>query len=556
MVRSFFVPVILKNAMNKFLMTSLLLSALPAVDAVATEQPKLIVQITVDQLRGDLLKRYADHFVASGKSKGFKRFLDDGTLYTNAHYRHATTLTAVGHATLATGAIPSQHGLVSNDWYDRSTGKSMYCVADASNTLLGAKGYSSSAANLLASTFSDELFQATNGQAKIYAVSIKDRGAVLTGGHHGKAFWFDKKTGNMVTSTYYYPELPAFAEQFNQSDAKDAYLGASWSLSLKESQYHNDASNRPYQMPPKGFNLGFPHGMPADASATYYDMLTYTPYGDELTAKFAQHVVETQQLGADDITDYLSISFSVNDYVGHRFGPYSLEAEDNLVRLDKTLANLFSYLDKKIGLEHVLIALSADHGVDAIPEYKALRGSPALRAKAVEDINAAALSVAADLGIKGELIEKIALPDIYLNYGTIAASTSSIETVAQKLAEKVAQVNGVALALTAKELTEQNLQYDPIKAKVQNSYVASRAGDVVVVQKRSTMLQSYSAATHGSPYNYDTYVPLYFTGWKVKAKEYTRPVSPEDLAVTLSAVLGITQPDRATGQVLNEIVIR
>ena len=539
--------------MKKSLLALLFAVTAPVVAAAEPEKPKLIVQITVDQLRGDLLTRYQNNFVDRRWQRGFKRFLEDGTLYTNAHYRHSATLTAVGHATLATGAIPSQHGLVSNGWYDRASASNMYCVADKNVSLLGAEGYSASAANLTASTFSDELYLATNGKAKVFAVSIKDRGAVLTGGHKGKSFWYDKKTGNMVTSSYYYEAMPAFADEFNQAGHKDAYLGKTWSLMQDEGKYLNDDSNQLFQMPPKGFNLGFPHKIADQANADYYSMLTFTPFGDELTARFAKHIISTQDLGDDEITDYLSISFSVNDYVGHRFGPYSREAEDNLLHLDRTMADLFAFLDKEIGLQHVLVVLSADHGVDAIPEYKKQRTGLGFRAKADEDIQAAAAELAASMNIEGNLIEKLAMPDVYLNHKLL--SGHDIAQVAKQLKARIENVEGIAFALTAQELAEQNLQHHPIKAKVQNGFFPERAGDLVVVQQRSTMLNSYSAATHGSPYNYDTYVPVYFTGWKVPEARVDRLTSPEDIAVTLSAVMGITPPDKATGSVLPEILV-
>ncbi|GAA0362255.1 alkaline phosphatase family protein [Bowmanella denitrificans] len=517
------------------------------------DAPRLIVQITVDQLRGDLLHKYQSNFVDKRNQKGFKRFLDDGALYTNAHYRHATTLTAVGHATLATGALPSQHGIPANSWADRLTADSVYCVADKNTQLLGADGYSASPANLMASTFSDELYQASSGKAKIFAVSTKDRGAVLTGGHFGKAFWFDKGTGNVVTSNYYFDQLPVYAEEFNQSGLKDSFAGQSWAMMLDEGQYHNNAGNRPFQIPPKGFKSGFPHQMPTETDKDYYGMLAYTPFGDKLTAEFAKRLVIQGDMGKDEITDYLSVSFSVNDYVGHMFGPNSLEAEDNLLNLDRTLADFFSFLDKQVGLKNVLIALSADHGVDSIPEYKKSIGFAGFRGNTGKQFNAINQQLAKEFAIEGKLVRKTSMPFLYLDLDLIADKNLDIHAVQKAVAAHAAKLPGVARVFTRQQLMSEDLSFDPIASKVQNAYVPSRAGDVVLVQEPSSMFEGYSAATHGSPYKYDTHVPLFFTGWKVKPYSSSRQVSPEDLAVTLSALLSITYPDKATGHPLAEI---
>ena len=523
-------------------------------NTVLADKPKLIVQITVDQLRGDLLQRYEPNFTQKKNKLGFNQFFKKGILYTNTHYRHASTLTAVGHATLATGALPSQHGVVANNWFDIDLDKRMYCVADANTTLVGAEGYSASPVNLTASTFSDQLYLASSGKAKIFSVSIKDRGAVLTGGHFGKSFWFDKKTGNMVTSSYYYDQLPTWVKGFNNSGSKDQYLGKQWALSLDKSQYHNNENNRLYQIPPKGFGKDFPHTMPTKASPTYYDLMTNTPFGDKHTMAFAKEVVINESLGKDNITDYLAISFSVNDYVGHKFGPNSLEAEDNLLSLDKTLGELFGFLDKQIGLEHVLIALSADHGVDAIPEYKKSLGFNGLRGNAEPKLKALNPKLAKQFNIEGNLIKEIIPPNIYLDHALIEKNNLDINDVIDVVAVDSSKIEGVANALSSKSMSTQNLQFDPLLSRAQNNYMHGRSGDIVLIQEPSTMLGDYSAATHGSPYRYDTHVPLYFSGWKVAPRKEARLTSPEDLAVTLSAVMGIGYPDKATGNVLKEVV--
>ncbi len=518
------------------------------------QQPKLIVQLTVDQLRGDLLHRYKHHFVNQRNRKGFNRFLEQGVTYLNTHYRHASTLTAVGHATLATGSVPSQHGIISNDWYDSQNDTAMYCVADKSVTMVGDSGSAASPVNLMASTFSDQLHMGTNGKSKIYAVSIKDRGAVLTGGKFGKSFWFNKATGNFVTSNYYSETLPDWAQEFNQSGLKNSFMGKQWQLSKDEDQYHNDSKNRVFQIPPKGFNKGFPHQMPKLANKQYYKMLPSTPFGDEMTINFAKAIIEKEHLGNDDITDYLSVSFSVNDYIGHYYGPNSLEAEDGLIKLDSMLAEFFYYLDKQIGLDNVLLVISADHGVDSIPEYKKFIGFGGLRGDVANLIKKADSQVVAEFKSEGSFIKTIELPNVYFDYAAIKKANLNPEQVAKAMAKIITADKSVARAFTRADIMHNQSSQDPVVSKVVNNYLEQRSGDIVIVQAPSTMVASYSAATHGSPYSYDTHVPMHFAGWNLKPQRISRLTSPEDIAVTLSAVVGVGYPDKATGKVLPEII--
>lgn len=533
-----------------------LFTLLRPVSATAAEHPKLIVQLTVDQLRGDLLYRYQKHFVNQRNRKGFNRFLEQGITYTNTHYRHAATLTAVGHATLATGTTPSQHGIIANNWFDPVNGAKMYCVADASVTLLGDKGYAASPANLSASTFSDQLHMGSNGKAKIFGVSVKDRGAVLLAGHFGKAFWFNKNTGNFVTSNYYYDELPEWVANFNESGNKTRFLGKEWRLSKDEDQYINDASNRIFQIPPKGFNRGFPHTMPKLTNETYFRMIASSPFGDEITLNFAKNIIEQEGLGEDDITDYLSISFSINDYLGHAYGPHSLEAEDGLIKLDSMLAEFFYYLDKRFGLENVLLAISADHGVDAIPEYKKSIGFAGLRKDMKAPVQQAAMEVVKAINPQATInpLKAIETPNIYFDHAALKNAGISIEAFTQTFTQKLTDITGIAYAFSNVQLKQSDSSRDPVISRVYNNFVDDRSGDIVIVQAPSTMMGDYAAATHGSPYRYDTHVPLYFAGWKIKPQQVERLTSPEDLAVTLSSVMHLTPPDRATGQVLSEVL--
>lgn len=516
--------------------------------------PKLILQITVDQLRADLPYRYQQNFLPVTEQPGFNLFLDQGIVFNNTHYRHAATKTAVGHATLATGAHPSQHGVVGNNWYDTILNQRMYCVADSDTSLLAEKGHSASPKNLRASTFSDELYSSTQGKARIFAVSIKDRGAVLTAGHYGKAFWMNKNTGNMVTSNHYYPQQPTWLTAYNQSGAKDHYQGEKWELLLKPEEYVNNQDNRIYQIPPKGFTHGFPHTLPDAAGKKYAMSLAYTPFGDQLTAGFAKYLIKQHQLGQDDITDYLSVSFSVNDYVGHMFGPNSQEAEDNLLRLDHTLSDLFQYIDQHIGLDQVLIALSADHGVDSIPEYKQAQGFPAMRGNIKHSIQQIEKLAQKKYATTLPLLRDVVVPDVYFNLENIQQANLKQPEVEAFFAQHILALKTVNKVLFASELKKQRPSQDPIINQVTNSYYQGRSGQLVMVLNSSTLSGQGTAASHGSPYRYDTHVPLYFAGLSLTPGHYFHPTSPEDLAPTLSAVMKINLPDKATGKILTQVL--
>ncbi|MGK7909421.1 MAG: alkaline phosphatase family protein [Synechococcus sp.] len=331
--------------------------------------PKLILQITVDQLHGDLLMRFRDRLGAGG----FRYLLEQGTHYSNAHYQHANTETAVGHATLATGAYPSRHGIIANDWIDRSTGKFFYNTEDDRHHIIGReperhKGVSPR--NLLSSTFGDELVIANGGQSRVFSVSGKDRGAILPGGHVGKSFWFSKSSGQFVTSTYYYDSYPQWVSDWNNRQPAERYKRQTRDLLNPQDSYiATDIDDRRYEGNFDSLGRTFPHALGDGSSSYFYVVLSMTPYLDELTVDFAKTAIESEGIGQGAATDLLTIRLSSADYIGHLFGPSSLETEDNILRLDRKLADLFQFIDTKVGLENTLIVLSADHGAPEAPEY-------------------------------------------------------------------------------------------------------------------------------------------------------------------------------------------
>ncbi len=370
---------------HKAALAAIILSTVPgaAIAKEAIQPPRLILQITVDALRGDLPGRYAGLY----GDGGFRYLMDQGIHYTNAHYQHANTETIVGHVSLATGSVPAAHGMVGNVWFDRQTGRLTYNIEDQEYHLLtagadvdrateidptqkAANVDGRSPAAILTSTFSDELAAHYGGKSKIFAVSIKDRGAVSLAGHAGKAFWFSKSSGQFVTSSYYYDAYPEWVTAWNARGAVQAWAGTSWELMHDVSRYmHGGRDDRDYETDFPGFGRTFPHPYGPAGDKYYTTRLTLSPAGDELVLNFARMLIDNERLGEDAVPDYLAVSFSSTDYVGHIFGASSLEMEDNLARLDRTLAQLLAFVDERVGLGNTLIVLSADHGQPEVPGY-------------------------------------------------------------------------------------------------------------------------------------------------------------------------------------------
>jgi predicted AlkP superfamily pyrophosphatase or phosphodiesterase len=552
-------------------------ASLAATSAQAFEKrkPRLVLQITVDGLRGDLPLRYADRL---GKG-GFRYLLEKGTYYSNAHYQHSNTETIVGHVILATGAFPSASGMVANVWLDRESGKLAYNIEDDRYRTLSAVPFvdkkteidptqkaaqtdGRSPKAILTSTFSDELFVSTAGRSKIFGVSIKDRGAVSLAGHAGKAFWFSKKTGEFVTSTYYYDEYPNWVAAWNDNHPSDAYQGKSWELMHDRSTYvFGEADDRQYETDFPGYGRTFPHPFGDKSSKYFYTLLTVSPAGDELTLDFAKALIDNEQLGQDDITDYLSVSFSSTDYVGHLFGPSSLEAEDNILRLDRTLADLLQYVDKKVGLKNTLIVLAADHGAPEAPEYMASLGMETGRLTPSEiDTSPLMEALKQRFGIDGELIKLYYHPYIYLDRKVIREKGLDQAEVERVIAAELMKLDGIAAAVPSSDLLKGDLPDTPLIRQIRRNFHSKRSGDIYLVQEPYWFLYSDSSiplcTIHGSPWRYDTYVPIIFAGANVSAERIDRLVHPVDIAPTLSAYLGIKPPAGAVGTPLIEVLRR
>jgi predicted AlkP superfamily pyrophosphatase or phosphodiesterase len=547
-------------------MAALAVLALVIPAIAASPAPRLILQITVDQLRGDLPSRYADRLTEGG----FRYLMEKGTWYIDAHYRHANTETAVGHATLATGADPSRHGIVANDWIDQKTGAFVYNTEDERHHILGREPKAHegvSPRNLNASTFSDELVVHTGGRSRAFSVSVKDRGAILPGGHVGKAFWFSKSSGHFVTSTYYYEDYPAWVKQWNDAKPADAYREKSWELLNDRSTYvHGRMDDRPYEADLKPLGRVFPHALGGDTKY-FYLLLTLTPVGDYLTLDFAKALVENEKLGHNETgaPDYLQISFSSTDYIGHLFGPSSLETEDNILRLDRTLADLFQFIDKKVGLDNTLIVLSGDHGAPEAPEYMAELGLSTGRFAFDWFKTEGPLTKALQERFgRDDLISGHSHPYLYLNLKTIASAGLDVADVERFVADELMKIPGIIYAQTRSDLLAGRITESPIQNQIRRSFHPTRSGNIHMVPEQYWFLHSTEeaekmgigsiAAIHGSPWEYDTYVPIFFAGSDVPAKVIGRRVAPTDIAATLAAYLGVKPPSGSVGSVLTEVL--
>ncbi len=540
----------------------------------ASGQPRLILQITVDALRGDLPTRFPNML---GKG-GFATLLEDGIHYTNAHYQHSDTETIVGHTSLATGAVPAIHGMVSNVWFDRALDRLVYNIEDPEYHLLSAgagvnakteidptqkaaKVDGRSPQNILATTFSDELAVHFAGRSKVFAVSVKDRGAVSMAGHAGKAFWFSKSSGEFVTSNYYYDAYPAWVDEFNSRKPALAYAEQSWELAHPVEQYvFGDADDREYETDFPGFGRTFPHAYGKSDDKYFLTKLTLSPVGDELTLDFAKTLLVNEQLGQDDVPDYLSISFSSTDYVGHVFGASSLETEDNIARLDRTLAKLLAFIDEKVGLDNTLIVLSADHGQPEVPGYLdelGIHTAQNFDAEALDRIPAIA-ALKERFGLGDDLIQEFFQPYLYLNNDLIRARGLDQAEVEAAVVAELMKLEGVATAVSSSALRSADLPDTPVTRSIRNNFHHKRSGDIYLVFEPNVFINDFDglivASMHGSPWRYDSFVPVIFAGAGLPSRKVSRAVTPYDIAPTLAAFLEMKAPSGAFGDPLREVL--
>jgi predicted AlkP superfamily pyrophosphatase or phosphodiesterase len=533
----------------------------------ASDAPRLVLQITIDGLRGDLLDRYANNF---GKG-GFNYLSQKGVVYTNAHYLHANTETIVGHTTLATGATPAVHGMVGNVWYHADSGELGYNIEDAEAPLIPtreesiegaqvdpaqkrARSSGRSPRSILAPTFSDTLKIATAGKAKIFGISGKDRSAVAMAGQTGAAYWYSTNSGDFQSSTYYMEKYPAWVNSWNSQRQAEKLGGKQWQLLLDPGRYQpGRRDDRPYEVDLKGYGRTFPHPFGPANHPLFFTRVLLSPEGDRLLLDFAKALIEAEQVGQDEVTDYLSISFSAVDAVNHFFGPASLENEDVVLQLDRTLADLFQFIDKKVGLDKTLIVFSADHGMAEMPEYATELGFEASRLYG-DEVLATAREISTTLFGSDQLVKDFFRPYLYLDEDVIASKGLGRPAVAAALATELAKTPGIGGAITAADTMRGNPT--GAAAAVKYNHHPQRSGDIYIYQQPYWFMfdRGPIAAMHGSPWSYDSHVPLIFAGPGIAPGRVDRLVHPIDVAPTLSALLQLSPPAAAQGSVLTEVI--
>jgi len=528
-------------------------------DLEKTNDVRLVLMVVIDQLRADIVTRLEHRF---GKG-GFRYLIDNGMWYKNARYEHVTTLTSVGHATLFTGATPAEHGIVGNYWLDKETGEVIKTMEgsdpqDPSRKIMGPM-------QLIGTTIGDELVLAFDRQSRVFCVSIKDRGAILPGGYLGKAFWYNNKTGEFQTGVYYYKNDPQWLTAWNKLRKADQYKSRAWDLLQEKSAYifgksDNRPEEKPYNEPPE-FNrtVVFPHSLETYKDQEYYNQLCFTPFGDALTVDFACYVLKEEKLGQGVFTDMLTVSLSVTDLIGHVYGPCSLEYEDNVLHVDAALAKLFRIVDETVGLNRTLIVVTADHGVDLIPEYRERLGMFAGRIDPADFVNVINRALKNKFSLKEDknFVMGFRNPSIYLDMEAVRTLKSDIREVEAVAAEAVMGIPGIAFAVTRTDMLKGNLVDTPILGKLKTVFHPERSGNILVLQEPFWFLyhvHDKDAAMHGAPYSYDNHVPLFFVGPGIRHREVYRLVRPRDIAATVALKLGIGAPSGSSGTPLLEVL--
>ncbi len=516
----------------------------------AQDKPKLVVGIVVDQMKMEYLYRFSDDFSANG----FKRLMKEGYTFHNMHYNYMPTYTGPGHAAIYTGTTPSVNGIVGNDWFNKAIGKEMYCTDDASVKTIGDGTESEgkmSPKNLLSTTITDELKLATNFKGKVIGISLKDRGAILPAGHFADwAFWYSK-TGAFISSTYYAEALPDWVTQFNKEKKYEKYL-TQWDLFKPKETYNESLNdNNPYEGKLFKKTPFFPYNMKEMYDNNDAGILRSTPFGNNFIADFAMKTIEKENLGKDNLTDFLAISFSSTDYIGHVLGPRSIELQDTYLRLDQTIADFLVYLDKTVGKNNYLVFLTADHaGAENVTYLKDNKYN-------VDNINNKSFKNDLTKFSKDKYGEDLVLEysnsNIFFNKDIIAASDLDLNEVKKSFKDFIYKQNFVRRVYTDDEILASSGS-DLYLHYIANGYDPIQNGELVILEKPGYLEYGNTGTTHGSPYTYDTHVPLLFYGWKIKQGESYNKKEITQIAPTLALKLKITLPNGTEAKVLEEIL--
>jgi predicted AlkP superfamily pyrophosphatase or phosphodiesterase len=545
-------------------MRKLLVAALSVVSSVVYAQPvnspKLVVGIVVDQMRQEYIYRFERKF----GDGGFKRLMSQGYMLKNAHYNYVPTYTGPGHASVYTGTTPAIHGVIGNDWYDKTIKKSVNCVGDDRFKPVGSETGNGDVSpwRMLSTTISDELEISTQRRAKVIGISMKDRGAVLPAGHTPDgAYWFDGTTGKFITSTYYKPGLPTWLEKFNAQNLADRYLSQEWKTTFPIDQYKESGpDDSPYETKPKGKERAtFPYNLKElRKDNPGFDLVISTPFGNDLLADLAIAAIDGEAMGKDEWADMLAVSFSATDYVGHGMGPQSIEVEDVYIRLDKTIETLLSKLDATVGQGQYVVFLTADHAVAEVPAYLKDLKIPGgnLRVSALE------------AGLKDflkpyfpdkEILDEVSGNEVFLNSdmfnGDPRASGVDFLVATELIRNYLLRQEGIAEVYTRQMLLSGDYGEQGIKGSVRRGFHTKRSGDLLIVLEPGWIAGGgATGTTHGSAYTYDTHVPILFFGMGVKSGSSSLYHSITDIAPTISVLLKIKFPSGCTGQPVAELL--
>ncbi len=519
-------------------------------------RPKLVVGLMVDQMRWDYLYRFYERY----GNGGFKRMLNEGFSCENAYINYVPSVTGIGHATVYTGSVPAIHGITGNDWIIQATGKSMYCSADSTVTTVGSNSESAgkmSPKNLLVTSMTDELRLATNFRSKVIAIASKDRGSILPGGHSANAaYWYDGGSGNWITSSYYMKQLPAWVTKFNEQKYPEKYLKQDWNtLYPIETYVQSSKDDVPYEGKFPGTNNPTFPLKTSEMLSRGLGLLTSTPYGSSLTLDLAKAAVENEALGSDAITDFLAISISSTDYVGHQFGPNSIEIEDTYLRLDRDLATFFSYLDTKVGKGNYTVFLSADHAVQHNAGFLI-----------DNKINAGVFPSSAILKELNKQLEaefkinNIAMSfsnyAVSFNYAVINSNKLNEEAIKKSTIEFLKKQDGVAFVVDIPNAQNATIP-EVYKERIINGYHPDRSGVIQIVLEPAWYSGSSprsTGATHGTMNPADLHIPMVFMGWGVKQGKTNNPYNMTDIAPTISGILRIQEPNGNIGRPVNEAI--
>lgn len=543
--------------MNKYILSGLLLCAgatnLFAQQPVApVARPALVVGVVVDQMRWDYLYRFYDRY----GSGGFRRLMQEGFNCQNTRINYLPSFTAPGHTCIYTGSVPAFHGIVANDWVDIRTNKEWYCTEDTTvQSVGGGKAGKMSPRNLLASTITDELRLATNFRSRTFGVSIKDRGAILPAGHAANAaYWYDGETGNFISSSYYLSQLPDWVQRFNTRNTGDSLMRLNWNtLYPIESYTQSTADDNAYEGAMKGESRPvFPHKTSL-AAGKNRDLIRATPYGNSITRMMAEACIEGEHLGQEQgQTDFLAVSFSSTDYVGHQYAPNSIEIEDTYLRFDRELEQLLNYLDRKVGKGNYTLFLTADHGGAHNPTFlndNRMPGKSVPMAKITQSLNRFLQQQYGDSSLVSSLMNY----QVYLNEAAIAARKLDREQVRARIINWFRVQDGVTNVIDL-EHPDKSVVPEPLKSMVTNGYYPNRCGTIQIILDPA-WFSGYgtTGTTHGSWNPYDVHIPLLWYGWGIPKGETFRNTYMTDIAATLAALLHIQAPNACIGTVIEEV---